>query len=93
MGCRVLSAHALRPGSRRHACVVYLFCPDEKRRIEESELKQFVHFKTSLAGLLAVILVGLSMYSFRHLDLEIVTTPDHLHSDLNDVFYNEFFMP
>ena len=23
--------------------------------------------------------------------LEIVTTPDHLHSDLNSIFYNEFF--
>ena len=42
----------------------YHLLPRRKARIEETELKQFVHFKTSLAGLLAVILVGLSMYSF-----------------------------
>lgn len=69
----------------------YHLLPRRKARIEESELKQFVHFKTSLAGLLAVILVGLSVYSFGTWIWEIITTPDHLHSDLNDVFYNEFF--
>ncbi len=69
----------------------YHLLPRRKARIEESELKQFVRFKTSLAGLLAVILVGLSAYSLGGWVWEIVTTPNHLHSDLNDVFYNEFF--
>ena len=55
--------------------------PRRKARIEESELKQFVRFKTSLAGLLAVILVGLSAYSLGGWVWEIVTTPNHLHSD------------
>ena len=31
------------------------------------------------------------MYSLGTWIWEIVTTPDHLHTDLNHVFYNEFF--
>ena len=69
----------------------YHLLPRRKARIEESELKQFVRFKTALAGLLAVAFVVLSVYSFGTWLWEIVTTPDHLHSDLNHVFYNEFF--
>ena len=71
--------------------VFYHLLPRRKARIEESELKQFVRFKTSLAGLLAVAFVVLSMYSLGTWIWEIVTTPDHLHTDLNHVFYNEFF--
>ena len=69
----------------------YHLLPRRKARIEESELKQFVRFKTALAGLLAVAFVVLSVYSLGTWLWEIVTTPDHLHSDLNHVFYNEFF--
>ena len=69
----------------------YHLLPRRKARIEESELKQFVRFKTALAGLLAVAFVVLSVYSLGSWLWEIVTTPDHLHSDLNHVFYNEFF--
>ena len=69
----------------------YHLLPRRKARIEESELKQFVRFKTALAGLLAVAFVVLSVYSLGTWFWEIVTTPDHLHSDLNHVFYNEFF--
>ena len=71
--------------------VFHHLLPRRKARIEESELKQFVRFKTSLAGLLAVAFVVLSMYSLGTWIWEIVTTPDHLHTDLNHVFYNEFF--
>ena len=71
--------------------VFYHLLPRRKARIEESDLKQFVRFKTSLAGLLAVAFVVLSMYSLGTWIWEIVTTPDHLHTDLNHVFYNEFF--
>ena len=91
LGCRVLSAFALALVLGGMLVLFYHLLPRRKARIEESELKQFVHFKTSLAGLLAVMLVGLSVYSFGSWFWEIVTTPDHLHSDLNDVFYNEFF--
>ena len=69
----------------------YHLLPRRKARIEESDLKQFVRFKTSLAGLLAVAFVVLSVYSLGTWLTEIITTPDHLHSDLNHVFYNEFF--
>jgi len=69
----------------------YHLLPRRKARIEESELKQFVRIKTVLAGLLAVAFVVLSVYSLGSWLWEIVTTPDHLHSDLNRVFYNEFF--
>ena len=69
----------------------YHLLPRRDARIEESELKQFVRFKTALAGLLAVFFVVLSFYSLGGWLWEIVTTPNHLHSDLNDVFYNEFF--
>ena len=69
----------------------YHLLPRRKARIEESELKQFVRFKTALAGLLAMAFVVLSVYSLGTWLWEIVTTPDHLHSDLNHVFYNEFF--
>ena len=69
----------------------YHLLPRRKARIEESELKQFVRFKTALAGLLALAFVVLSVYSLGTWLWEIVTTPDHLHSDLNHVFYNEFF--
>ena len=69
----------------------YHLLPRRKARIEESELKQFVRFKTALAGLLAVAFVVLSVYSLGSWLWEIVTTPDHLHTDLNHVFYNEFF--
>ena len=71
--------------------IFYHLLPRRKARSEESDLKQFVRFKTSLAGLLAVAFVVLSIYSLGTWIWEIVTTPDHLHTDLNHVFYNEFF--
>ena len=69
----------------------YHLLPRRVARIEEQDLARFVDFKTALAGLLSVALVGLSVFSFGAWVLEIVTTPDHLHSDLNSIFYNEFF--
>lgn len=69
----------------------YHLLPRRVARIEEQDLARFVDFKTALAGLLSMALVGLSVYSFGAWVLEIVTTPDHLHSDLNSIFYNEFF--
>jgi hypothetical protein len=69
----------------------YHLLPRRVARIEEQDLARFVDFKTALAGLLSVALVGLSVYSLGAWVLEIVTTPDHLHSDLNSIFYNEFF--
>ena len=71
--------------------IFYHLLPKRNARIEEADLKQFVRFKTSLAGLLAIVFVVLSLYSFGTWIWEIVTTPDHLHTDLNHVFYNEFF--
>ena len=69
----------------------YHLLPRRVARIEEQDLARFVDFKTALAGLLSMALVGLSVYSFGAWVSEIVTTPDHLHSDLNSIFYNEFF--
>ena len=69
----------------------YHLLPRRVARIEEQDLARFVDFKTALAGLLSVALVGLSVYSLGAWVLEIVTTPDHLHSDLNSIFYDEFF--
>ena len=69
----------------------YHLLPRRVARIEEQELARFVDFKTALAGLLSVALVGLSVYSLGAWVMEIATTPDHLHSDLNSIFYNEFF--
>ena len=69
----------------------YHLLPRRVARIEEQDLARFVDFKTALAGLLSLALVGLSVYSLGAWVLEIVTTPDHLHSDLNSIFYNEFF--
>jgi hypothetical protein len=69
----------------------YHLLPRRKARMEESELQQFVEFKTALAGLLSLVFVVLSVHALGTWLWEIVTTPDHLHSDLNHVFYNEFF--
>ena len=69
----------------------YHLLPRRVARIEEQELARFVGFKTALAGLLSLALVGLSVYSLGAWVMEIATTPDHLHSDLNSIFYDEFF--
>ena len=69
----------------------YHLLPRRQARIEESELQNFVGFKTALAGLLALIFVGLSVHALGSWVWELVTAPEHLHSDLNDIFYNEFF--
>lgn len=69
----------------------YHLLPRRVARIEEQDLARFVDFKTALAGLLSLAFVGLSVYSLGAWLVEIVTMPDHLHSDLNSVFYNEFF--
>ena len=69
----------------------YHLLPRRVARIEEQDLARFVDFKTALAGLLSLAFVGLSVYSLGAWLLEIVTMPDHLHSDLNSIFYNEFF--
>lgn len=69
----------------------YHLLPRRKARMEEAELQQFVEFKTALAGLLSLVFVVLSVHALGTWLWEIVTTPDHLHSDLNHVFYNEFF--
>mgnify|MGYP004058515289 FL=1 len=69
----------------------YHLLPRQVARIEEQELARFVDFKTALAGLLSLALVGLSVFSLGAWVMEIATTPDHLHSDLNSIFYDEFF--
>lgn len=69
----------------------YHLLPRRVARIEEQDLARFVEFKTALAGLLSLAFVGLSVYSLGAWLVEIVTMPDHLHSDLNSIFYNEFF--
>ena len=69
----------------------YHLLPRRQARMEESELAQFVGFKTALAGLLALVFVGLSVYSIGAWIWELWHFPSHLHSDLNDIFYNEFF--
>jgi hypothetical protein len=69
----------------------YHLLPRRVARIEEQDLARFVDFKTALAGLLSLAFVGLSVYSLGAWLVEIVTMPDHLHSDLNSIFYNEFF--
>lgn len=69
----------------------YHLLPRRVARIEEQDLARFVDFKTALAGLLSLAFVGLSAYSLGAWLVEIVTMPDHLHSDLNSIFYNEFF--
>ena len=69
----------------------YHLLPRRVARIEEQDLARFVDVKTALAGLLSVALGGLSVSSVGAWVMEIVTTPDHLHSDLNSIFYNEFF--
>ena len=69
----------------------YHLLPRRHARMEELELAQFVRFKTGLAGLLSVGLVVLSVYSLGTWIWELVAYPEHMHSDLNHIFYNEFF--
>lgn len=69
----------------------YHLLPRRKARMEEAELQQFVEFKTALAGLLALVFVGLSVHALGTWVWEVVSAPEHLHSDLNSIFYNEFF--
>lgn len=69
----------------------YHLLPRRKARMEESELQQFVEFKTALAGLLALVFVVLSVHALGTWVWEVVAAPEHLHSDLNSLFYNEFF--
>ena len=69
----------------------YHLLPRRKARMEESELQQFVEFKTALAGLLSLVFVVLSVHALGTWVWEVVAAPEHLHSDLNSLFYNEFF--
>lgn len=69
----------------------YHLLPRRVARLEETELKKFVRFKMGMAGLLTLFFIGLSLYSIGNWIWEWVTYPEALHSDLNSVFYNEFF--
>jgi hypothetical protein len=69
----------------------YHLLPRRVARLEEAELKKFVRFKMGMAGLLTLFFIGLSLYSIGNWIWEWVTYPEALHSDLNSVFYNEFF--
>ena len=69
----------------------YHLLPRRVARHEETELKKFVRFKMGMAGLLTLFFIGLSLYSIGNWIWEWVTYPEALHSDLNSVFYNEFF--
>lgn len=69
----------------------YHLLPRRIARLEETELKKFVRFKMGMAGLLTLFFIGLSLYSIGNWLWEWVTYPEALHSDLNSVFYNEFF--
>ena len=69
----------------------YHLLPRRVARLEESELKKFVRFKMGMAGLLTMFFIGLSVYSIGNWLWEWITYPEALHTDLNSVFYNEFF--
>jgi len=69
----------------------YYMLPRRIARLEEKELKKFVQFKMGMAGLLTLFFVGLSFYSVGNWLWEWTTFPQAMHSDLNSVFYNEFF--
>ena len=69
----------------------YHLLPRRVARLEESELKKFVRFKMGMAGILTIFFVSLSVYSIGNWLWEWITYPEALHSDLNSVFYNEFF--
>jgi hypothetical protein len=69
----------------------YYLLPRRIARLEEAELKKFVRFKMGMAGLLTLFFIGLSFYSIGNWLWEWITYPEALHTDLNSVFYNEFF--
>lgn len=69
----------------------YYLLPRRVARLEESQLKKFVRFKMGMAGILTLFFIGLSVYSIGNWLWEWITYPEALHSDLNSVFYNEFF--
>jgi hypothetical protein len=69
----------------------YHLLPRRVARLEDAELKKFVQFKMGMAGLLTLFFIGLSVYSIGNWIWEWSTFPEALHSDLNSVFYNEFF--
>lgn len=69
----------------------YHLLPRRQARIEESELQSFIGFKTALAGLLALVFVALSIHALGTWVWELTHSPGSLHSDLNHIFYNEFF--
>ena len=69
----------------------YHLLPRRQARIEESELQSFIGFKTALAGLLALVFVALSVHALGAWVWELTHSPGSMHSDLNHIFYNEFF--
>ena len=69
----------------------YHLLPRRIARLEEKELEKFVQFKMGMAGILTLFFVGLSFYSLGNWLWEWITFPEAMHSDLNSVFYNEFF--
>ncbi len=69
----------------------YHLLPRRVARLEEKELKKFVQFKMGMAGLLTLFFVVLSFYSVGNWLWEWIIFPEAMHSDLNSVFYNEFF--
>tara|TARA_Y100000385_G_scaffold289320_1_gene358392 strand:+ start:517 stop:1377 length:861 start_codon:yes stop_codon:yes gene_type:complete len=69
----------------------YYLLPRRIARLEEAELKKFVRFKMGMAGLLTLFFLGLSFYSIGNWLWEWMTYPEALHTDLNRVFYDEFF--
>ena len=71
--------------------IFYNLLPRRVARLEETELKKFVRFKMGMAGLLTIFFIVLSFYSVGNWLWEWITYPEALHTDLNSVFYDEFF--
>jgi hypothetical protein len=69
----------------------YHLLPRRQARIEESELRNFVRFKSALAGLLSLVFIALSCYAFATWSLDLFRFSAAPPTDLNDLFYNEFF--
>ncbi|MEM1258434.1 MAG: hypothetical protein AAGH81_07895 [Bacteroidota bacterium] len=65
-----------------------------KKTSEKASIKRFIQLKKGIASLLVPILVGLGVYTFYNWTFAIVTNYENggtSFSDINDVFFDEFF--
>ena len=62
----------------------YHLLPRRQARIEESELRDFVRFKSALAGILSLVFIALSCYAFATWTLDLFRFSDAPATDLND---------